>query len=308
MAQFQILDHLKILEKYGDVTEYPSWVLATCPVCGGKLKISKSPTKYGSYACYTNECHKTQNNLIRKKLYKYVTFKKSTVFSKPVKTYSKLSRIIKELPLKININSFSNENKINFISPTQKIVDKKAYTYFDYDEFRMVRIDEPEKTKIFYPEIKTKSGLWQQGLPDSFNLIPIYRSIYFNENIIIVEGEKTATIGQLLGFNCITFPNFSWSESVIRQYLLSLKTKGLNNKILRNILYLQDNDATGDFKARLVMYTAWDLEIPCNCINIGQKLGVDKSGYDLYDAYIDRYITRKNAVEFLEALNDNTNN
>ena len=65
---FQILDYLPELEKYGKVIEKSSWIQATCPICKGKLKISKNPSKYGAYACYTDNCH--TNNKIRNFLYK----------------------------------------------------------------------------------------------------------------------------------------------------------------------------------------------------------------------------------------------
>lgn len=302
MAVFQIIDYLPSLSKYGQVKEYSSWILATCPICGGKLKISKNPYKYGSYACYSNNCHKIQGNLIRSKLYKPSPFRQDTNFIPPQQQSRKLATLVKELPLTISFSNFKTID-VPFYKPKQIYKDEKCYTYFDYEDFQMVRVDSPDSDKYFYPEINI-GGIWVQGLPSTYKYnIPIFRSDRVTESIVIVEGEKTAAIGQLLGLNCITFPMFSWGDEMMKSNLYHLQQGKVNDRKVENILYLQDNDDTGDFKAKLVTYNAWNLGINCTSLNIGKYFGIDRNGYDLYDAYRDRYITKSNCIKVLEEIN-----
>lgn len=292
---FQILDYLPKLEEYGQLKENLTWINATCPICGGKLKISKNPSKYGSYACYTNNCHSKNNtNLIRKLLYRNRPFQTSRAFIPSRPPQSKLISLVETKPITSSIDSFKSSAK--FVPPEQLVLENKTYTYFLYDEFRIVRTDFKDKNepKTFFPEQYIR-GKWRQGLPDDLKLLPVYRSDYFQSNVIMVEGEKAATIGQLLGMACITVPTFSWSETILIQYMKEFK----EHHQLENIIYLRDNDDAGVFKSDLVSLTAWKNDIGCVVKNLADILKVNRLGYDLYDAYRDRLITKHNWINIL---------
>lgn len=233
---FNILDYIKELEKYGEVTEKNTWLQATCPVCRGKLKISRS-SKYGSYACYSDECHKKEGNLIYRLLYRKTAFNQPTAF-----TYSQPKRELVELvkPLRFEANTVDFFSTQTYIPPTQE----NHFTYFQYDSFVMVRLDLPGKDKYMYPEyLDTSTGEYVKGIPQLEN-IPVYQNKYIQENLFILEGEKTTDAAYRLGLAAITLPTFAQTPTYLARIFKELKRKKV-----RNICLLPDNDAVGLRKA-----------------------------------------------------------
>lgn len=298
---FQILDHLDKLEKYGKVTEKPTWVLATCPVCSGKLKINKNPLKYGAYACYTDNCHEKVGNPIRKLLYTKLPFAESTAFKITPTRSIKLVELVDPVPIKANPVSFLTT--IPFTPPSQIRERNRVFTYFDYDGFRVVRLDarlaDGTRRKYIYPEYQDFTGEFVRGLPTQLDSIPIYTISYLQPAMVFAEGEKTATIGQKLGIATVTFPTFAFSERYIDIYARELSSKGLTD-----VLYLEDNDSAGKKKASLVSTYFWKHGIGTKSVNLVDLFPDKKccSGFDLYDAYKADLVTPGNVESIIEEL------
>lgn len=298
---FQILDHLDELEKYGTVVKNPTWVEATCPICNGKLKISKNNSKYGAYACYTNNCHAKYDNPIRKLLYKKMPFGNSTAFKPVVAKKSGLVEIVEPKLTTASAKDFLTN--VPFVLPEQVRVDNKLYTYFQYEGFRIVRLDAKlasgEKRKYMYPEYRLKNGDYVQGLPTTIENLPIYTSSYLQPAMVFAEGEKTATMGQKLGVATVTFPTFAFSEHYLAKYAKELRGKGLTD-----VLYLEDNDEAGKKKSGLVSKYFWKYDIATKVVNLVDLFTdcVDRRGFDLYDAYKLNLITKENVCGVIEEL------
>lgn len=296
---FQILDYIHELEKYGEVINNPSWVLATCPICKGKLKISKNPYKYGAYACYTDNCH--EKNKIRNLLYAPKPFQPSRAFKLKSKPIKRLSIIVKPKPINTSISNFLTDR--TFIKPVQESSSNKVITYFNYDSFRVVRVDyidsSGQHSKYIYPEYQLLNGHYIQGIPSKIPDIPLYNSSYLQDCMVFVEGEKVATIGQKLGLAAVTFPAFAFSEQHIAKYAGNLRAKGLTN-----VLYLADNDVPGKHKGELISHIFWDRDINTTVLNLTDLYTdyQDIAGFDLYDAYKYGLINKTNIVDELSRL------
>lgn len=298
---FQILDHLDDLERYGKVINKPTWVQATCPICGGKLKISKNPSRYGAYACYTNNCQERHGNLIRQLLHKPLPFRASSAFKPKTFKKSNLVEIITPIAPKANPTDFLT--KIPFTPPEQLRQHNKILTYFQYEGFRVVRLDaklaDGTKRKYMYPEYQLPTGTYVQGLPSKLENLPIYTSSYLQSAMIFAEGEKTATIGQKLGMATVTFPTFAFSERYIDTYAKQLRAKGLTD-----VLYLEDNDDAGRKKADLVSSYFWKQGIGTKVVNLVNLFSTyeTEQGFDLYDAYKRNLVNQENVPKVIEEL------
>lgn len=298
---FQILDHLDELERYGKVTNKPTWVQATCPICGGKLKINKNPSKYGAYACYTNNCQERPGNPIRQLLYKPLPFRPSTAFKAKTTKKPNLIEIVEPIYPKAEPANFLT--RVPFTPPEQIRERNKIFTYFQYEGFRVVRLDaklaDGTKRKYMYPEYKLPTGAYVQGLPSRLENLPIYTSSYLQSAMIFAEGEKTATIGQKLGMATVTFPTFAFSERYIDTYAKELRLKGLTD-----VLYLEDNDDAGKKKAELVSTYFWKQGIATKVVNLVDLFTTCEAeqGFDLYDAYKRNLVTQENVTNVIEEL------
>jgi hypothetical protein len=298
---FNILNHLDKLRDYGEVKEYGTWMLATCPVCGGKLKINTNPSKEGAYACYTNFCHESFGNPVRKLLYKRKPFSVANNFNPKSSGYKKLPDLVYPIPIKAEAKDFLT--KVTFIPPTQKREltngHKKLFTYFEYKDFRVVRLDYQSDNvikKFIYPEY-FDSGVWIEGVPLTLTEIPLYRLSYLQPSIVFTEGEKCATIAQKLGLAAVTFPMFAYSERYIDRYVRKLKERGVDN-----VLYLEDNDKIGQKKADTVLNYCYKNGIggkSANLVSIFPDYS-NVSGFDIYDAHKASLITTGNVIDIVE--------
>lgn len=294
---FNILDYLDRLD---NVVEQSTWIQATCPVCGGSLKISKNPTKHGAYACYTNNCHQKNGNLIRNKLYKKKPFSKSSAFKNKAKKVSTLVSLVEPIPIDTDASSFISD--VTFTMPEQIRTQGKLFTYFDYGSFRMVRLDlknpDGTKEKYIYPEYFNRNK-YVKGLPSVIPDLPIYTDRYIQESMIFVEGEKVATIGQMLKLATATFPTFAFSEEALKKCAVLLKKQGV-----KNVLYLADNDEAGKHKAELICNYFWYNGIGTKAINLADVFTDFRrhKGFDLYDAYKAGLVTAENSTQVIENL------
>lgn len=291
---FQILDYL---DKLDIVKEYPSWVLVVCPVCGGKLKISKA-AKYGAYSCVSNWCEKQDKNLIRKKLYNKNSIFSSNVFSNN-KTYSNLVKVVKSIKLDTDIqaNTFLTTAQFKFLKQIRN--DTTITSYFDYIDFQIVRVDNKDKSiqKYFYPLYIDSTGKEVKEIPNKLTSLPIYRTEYIQSNLIFVEGEKCAYIGQYLGLAAITFANFIFSDRYIDRYAKKLYELGV-----RNVIYLQDNDTTGLHKSKQVCNYFNKNKIATKNVNLTTIFTEykDVQGFDLFDLYKRGRLNKKNVLDFVK--------
>jgi len=301
------LDNIEIIKNNS------TWIEAKCPVCNGRLKISKNPSKYGAYACYTEECHSKSNNLIRKKLYKpFSPFNRSNIYTKPELKRKITHILVKRLELDFNIDKSidytSFLTNISFLEPIEKVYNNryvyKKETYYNYNSFLIVRNDillkkSNERSKYFYP-IYYKDNNIVKGLPDMITL-PIYRKDYIQESVIFVEGEKCATILQSLGIASITLAHFTYTERYLDRYINNLYLSGV-----RNVIYLMDNDEVGLHKAKLVTNFLAKNSIKSRYINIvdieAYKQYTEIKRFDVYDLYEEGLVRKDTVNQFVNNL------
>lgn len=299
MAGFCILDYIPQLERYGEVKNNGSWIEATCPICGGKLKIRTTADGHAPYSCFTNSCHELRPNPIRKLLYRPNSFNAKNSFSVKLTRPYKLTEIVKPKYVQDSIYSFLS--KVPYVPPKRVKFEDRIFTYFSYEDFRVTRVDyilDGVKQKVVYPEYyDATSNIYVKGVPSDLTDLPIYRKDYLQENILLGEGEKVATIGQRLGLAALTFPSFLYSEMYLERAVRNLKAKGV-----KNVLYLTDNDEAGFQKAKKVLNLLWKYSIGANQINLAQSFNEykDVSGFDLADCFSLHLIDNSNVVEVLE--------
>jgi hypothetical protein len=296
---FNILDCLEKLGEYGDVTDRGTWISAKCPICNGILKISKS-SKYGSYACYTNECHRQNPNPIRQLLYIRNSFNRRTSFDY-YKPLISLEEIVE--PLYFTGTSSELLSTVPYIEPIKVEGENKRYTYYDYGEFRVVRLDvyldNPEKTKKYiYPEYFNKTTQeFIKGTPD-FTSLPIYLAKYLQPTVVFVEGEKCADIAHKLGIAAITFPT-SLSDIYLPRVMRQLYLSGI-----RNVLFLPDNDVIGFNKVSKLEKHCWKNNICTKRYYLTDSFTEfsNEDGFDLYDAVDRKLISAENLSRYLDVF------
>lgn len=302
---FKITEYL---DKLHNVKHHLTWGQAECPVCQGTLKFSKSGGKQDSYACYTNYCHEKRNeygvNLIKQKLAPFNGFSQSTQFSNH--TYFKSDVKLMPIPLYVTdqVNLLSDviyERPIvhtNIERSERKII-------FSYKQFVAVRVERYTHegySKYFYPlhpsDVALKGRVMDKGLPDIENLSVIYREDYIQPDIILVEGEKCASTLQKLGYAAISVYTSFISSMTLSGVLRDLKDKGV-----RNIIFLSDNDTSGQHKAHMFEEYAWHQNINLTNINLVDIYPEFKEcqGFDVADLYVEGYIP-SNREEFQSIL------
>lgn len=268
---FNILDSpkLKVLHTY------PSWVHAECPVCGGNLKINTTESKYGAYACYTNECHTKTGNPVRKALItNKSSFNRPSSFESTAFSKRKLQQVIK--PLHLADLTFSNfYTNVEYIPPTI-IRDEDIIFKFEYPDFTSIRIE--KQPKIFYNEYIDEQGLVKRGVPETLTGLPIYHPRYIQKSLCIVEGEKCAAVLQKIGIAAISLASFAYSDNRLDDIFYKL------HKDVNEILILQDNDSTGINKARKILLYSSKYKIPGCIINpANTKNYMSIPGFDIFD-------------------------
>ena len=296
---FNILDHLDELE---DVKENGSWILAACPICSGKLKISNSEPKRGAYACYTEECHSINGvNKIREKLYKYkrTPFQQKTPFSKSqvFRSTSSLAQIVR--PVHLSTTDIADyTTTCEYVSPVviqTSTVEK--LTVYAYDDFQVNRVDRQDE-KFLFTSCYDEQGLEVQDVPSKLTSLPIYQNRYLQPNLFMVEGEKCADTLHKLGIACITVHVKFWQDSYLDKLFYMMHTQGL-----RNVMYLADNDIPGIAKASKVVKCLWLRGVGAKYINTSDLFSTSqysaKSGFDIADAYDYNLINSKNYTKVL---------
>lgn len=295
---FNILDYLEELARYGTVKELSTWVACTCPICGGKLKISKS-AKYGSYACYSNACHEQNPNPIRRLLYRPTSFNQRTAFTAALRAAT-LQEIVEPRPIRAEAADF--QTSIAFSAPKQLRYPDKLYTYFEYQDFRITRLDtlvDGQREKHLFPEYRDAQGKYCVGVPPTLAQLPLYRLEYLQPNIVFVEGEKCAATAQRLGIAGLTLPTFATSGRYLDRFLEKMVRQGV-----QNVLVLADNDVVGQRKAQELCKIFWKYGAGAAAHNLTRAFPhfSNETGIDLYDFYHKRLITVDNATTILARL------
>jgi hypothetical protein len=292
---FKISEHLDKLE---NVKHHMTWGEATCPVCQGTLKFSKSGYKADSYACYTSQCHTIKDefgrNRIKSKLQVSSHFRNSTVFRQSNLFKSVVKVMESPIPIEDKLNLVST---IPFVAPYRKTSNqgKTRHIHFVYDKFTYVRVDtitEDGVDKYFYPLHKNANGVTVKGIPLDSGL-PIYKTEYLQKDILMVEGEKCAAFLQRLGLAAVCINTVFLSDTVLKDVMIDLKERGV-----QNILYLPDNDYSGQTKATLIMQSAWYAKINADVLNL-IDFYVEYSelqGFDIVDLYLKNRIASKEDV------------
>jgi hypothetical protein len=302
---FKILDHLDKLE---NVKHHLTWGSATCPVCGGTLKFSKSGYKANSYACYTSNCHTIKNeygvNRIKAKLQVYSPFSSGNTHFKVANIFTTPTRLL-EIPIPI-VDTLQLYSDIEYKPPKRNTSkDKqKRYIYFEYDAFTYVRVDtitEEGVDKYFYPTHVNNRGFSIKGMPLDSGL-PVYRTEYIQRDVLVVEGEKCASFLQKLGMSAICVNSAFMSEHTLKDIMQALKDLGVEN-----IVYLSDNDIAGEHKANMTMQAAWSVGIHADVLRIVDYY-VEYSelqGFDIVDLYLkNRISTREDVMEIVNRWRD----
>lgn len=286
-----------------------SWILADCPICHEhKLKIVTEGKKYGAFACYSpQECHKLrkegtgyQPSLIAAKLQEGEFRPRRSSSYRQIKL-PPLRDIIKPLPLnlqEIDVTQFFSN--LPYEAPwSSKNESGDKVTIYRYLDFQLVRIDPHNKKKFFYFRVKDANNNWVNEVPTKFKNVPVYQSDYISEYVIFVEGEKCASALQSLGLFALSFPSFVYQQSYLAKFLRCLSYK------VKNIIYLEDNDETGNQKAQKFLQEAWKSGINASSYNIAQLLGRGaEKNYDAADA-IDAWeiCTREELLGLLKGCN-----
>lgn len=275
---FFILNYVNRLQ---NVEYHSSWLLADCPVCGAhKLKVVTAGRKVGAFACYSDrECHKTKPNPIVKELTKG-EFKSKNYAARRIHV-PKLQDIVTPRPLnleKLDTTQFYTD--IVYKKPWSSINELgDKITVYNYQDFSLVRIDPHNKKKFFYFRVKNANNEWVNEVPTNFKNIPVYTSKYISKCVIFTEGEKVADCLQSLGLFALSFPSFVYQQSYLTKFLRCLSFR------IENIIYLSDNDETGELKAQKFLHEAWKSKINASSYNIAELLGkADEKNYDCADA------------------------
>lgn len=283
---FKILDYLGKLQ---NVKNHSTWYEATCPVCSGKLKISRAFPKEGSYACYTGYCHELKTskgiNLIRKALEDTSPFRQYSSHFKQPRIFQS-SMALKPVPIHIS-TELSLLSKVPYVRPRVELEESKRTIYFDYGEFQLVRVETvlgEITSKYVYPiHYRDNSNFYHKGLPAVVQM-PFYRKEYIAPDLLIVEGEKCASLCQKLGLSCI-----SVYTPYASSYMLDNLMAKLYTEQVRNVVYLEDNDIPGKTKAFKLLDSAWKAGIAANSINVTDIYTVykDCQGFDIVDLYME---------------------
>ena len=288
-VSFNILDYLPNLD---NVKSHPTWIGATCPVCSGNLKISKSQVKYGAYTCYSSDCsaYAIRNKVAPSKVFKrYSGFK-----SKPVSKVSQLAVVVKALP-NLDIKGADYISEQVYEAPYSFTQAGNKLTYYAYSpNFRVVRVDGLELgDKFVYPQTFTM-GEWVNTRPLDYTFAPVYKSNYCGKNVLLVEGEKSADAGQRNGFNAISVPGFASGSDYFWKFIATvLKELGVDK-----VLYLEDNDSVGKKKASTACIHLHYAGIAASSVNLAERVDkLDVKGYDLYD-----YLAVHSADELISTL------
>lgn len=256
------LDDLTIIKRTG------SYIEAKCPVCEGKLKISLSPTKYGAYACYTNNCEKTRK--IREALYRpFNGFKVKQLYKRILPKTVKRFTLSKPLQ-NINLDLFRTNQE--YIEPERY----KDITIYKYKNLKVWRKDIAYKVKMF-ASFHLENGEWIEGL-QGLDGFPIYKEEYLQPYIFMVEGEKCADWMHKHNYAAITV-----ASSYNNEHGFELLADELISRGVKGVLYLQDNDEAGLTKSNLCSAALWSRQIECNVVNLAEFFSDNNQPVDGFD-------------------------
>lgn len=284
------------------INETNSYIELSCPVCSGRLKISKSPSAYGAYKCYTNYC---EPNEIRQAL--GITDTKNYQLS-PYKKQIQKSLYSGGLALERKIHSakplsFDLEDaticKLDNYQPLQSTErsfadgSKRRTTIYPYSNTqRVYRLDKtyPDTSKSIYLQYLAEDGSWQSGV--GFNTWQLYSHGVFDQawksgnTILFVEGEKTAEhVKEHAGILTITAASHCYNYNYLYKIWFSLFAKWRH---ISNVLIVPDDDEPGRHKAEMVEHTCWYLKKRAKIVTL-QELGfsfepaLTNTGLDLAD-------------------------
>ena len=266
-----IIDHLEDLEC---VEKHATWIQAKCPVCGGKLKISINSYNYGSYACYTDYCHKDSMgvNHIRKLLFKPTPFKRSGLFRSPTVRRKLINyEIIRNREFKP-----TTLDQYKTFLPYQPLATLNNTVTYQYSPtFRVTRIAMPDGSKLFSYSYK-KEDNWYKGYPE---YPVVYADKYIQSHVFITEGEKCADALHKVGYAALALPAAFRKPGLIEKVIKLLVSRGV-----KSCIYLRDNDDTGLRDAKTFTHSAWKYEIDCKHVNPAVFFNSeDVSGFDIAD-------------------------
>ena len=252
---FDILDHLDKLE---NVEEYHTWIKASCPECGGKLKISKQNS---SYACYTNLCHENKDsygyNAVRRQLTPYSQRKQK------LKRYTKIEIVTPNYfqPRKEDLYELSS----NFYPLTSYT--EKGNTVFPYKEFEAVRTPSKE---IFLRHHKDTLGI-----PTKLEHPYIYPTNPITSKVVaVVEGEKCADVCTEHSMWAYTLPCFAYNMNGTNVLANVFKEAGVEKVII-----FADNDIPGAQKASKIERALWSKGLATHLVVFDSY----RQGYDIAD-------------------------
>lgn len=269
-------------------------VEAECPVCKGKLKISLSPSSYGAYKCWTNNCRpkdiketlgipklsSTESPFSRSKIFDNDSF--LSIQAKDFENID-LCKILSYVPLKQDLQVYIN---------AKKQVRQRIFPYSRSQ--RILRVDEVGvKKKQVYIQYWSDEG-WKNGVgEDTWELYSygLENNITEKSTIIFVEGEKTCEFVKQSGWAAITCMSSIFYSKDLFLSLILFKKKFPH---IQNILYFPDDDAAGYKKAEYVETACAKAKLGFKVKNISSLNLKNLSGFDLADiepTYLKHYLS-----------------
>ncbi len=298
---FNILEYL---ERFEVIRVFPSQYTCACPLCSGKLQISR--TKEGAYKCFGEGC---SSEAIREWLGAEKRNTSSSFFNPaftrittPILVSNGSLYIHDQLSKDFYVEEIEIEDYMKFFQLykqkkfcREKKIKKVVYTFYYYsDKFRVVRVDfyskRKREEKMFFPEFK-EDGKWSS----SRNFSPEYKienDCFYHfkhlkkypkqDVVLIVEGEKCCEALSCFGIIALSPPGYGWSVKWIREKLQSI------SYYFSQIIIIPDNDEPGYKKAFQFQEQAWKLDIPCSILEIG---GVKEDVSDLINRDAEKAFT-----------------
>lgn len=250
----------KILKKCEKIEETNSEWIVKCPVCGGKLKISKN--KSIAYLCVTENCHKDE-----------------------IKSKLKIQTKNEENEEKDRGKPYPMERDLGWSNSDSIIGIEKDELFKNI----LFKIDEKNHNKIYYGlDCNYENQIIRYDYENGKSIHPEFRVSYpnlFNENflknkygtVVFLEGEKSAyNFTIYTGLLGLSIPATKWTDDYIHYKLKQLKGN------ISSILYFPDNDQAGKDKAKQVKKIANEEDIKCKILNPYKKYEF-KEGADIMD-------------------------
>lgn len=290
---FNIFDYIDRLD---NVIEKSSYIEAICPVCRkDNFKIAKNNQYRGAYKCYSTGCSAKD---IRKAL--APNYEPDKYNTSPFRQRSRFNTedLVKVSPVPLPSEIELLERLIEYTN-TYHTGNK---TYYYYDEIRrFVRVEffknNTRTSRHFWPEYRFKNS-WLRG--NGTDPWPLYANQEIpdsntSNSLIMTEGEKCSNyIRFKLDLCCVTTHDWNVNK-------LSLLLNSVPNYI-ESIVYIKDNDVTGERKANIVNTAANKVGLSCMVVPVQLFKPDAAESEDIADVDITKDLFTEKILEYHQEL------